>query len=242
MTKSASLLLALLLLAGTAGAQTPVQSFAAGETLDYNLTWLAVSGGTMTMTIGPSGADRYRITSIASSSSSIARLFKFRDEIETYVARDDFSTLDYHKHLDERGKVKEDRTTIDETRKVATRVRPNKPNTTIAVTPPIFDPLSLVYHLRTLDLTPGKVHRFTVIADGKVYTLVATVTGRETVKTESGTYKTVNVEPRMLAGGLFRDEDSKMTISYTDDARHLPVRIRTEVKVGTIIATLKGVR
>ena len=33
----------------------------------------------------------------------------------------------------------------------------------------------------------------------------------------------------MSAGGLFADEDSKLTIWYSDDARHLPVRVRSDV-------------
>jgi hypothetical protein len=106
----------------------------------------------------------------------------------------------------------------------------------------VFDPLSLLYHLRELDLTPGKTHRFAVFADGKIYTLEANVTGRRRLETPAGTFNTVIVEPKMQGGGVFRDEDANLTIWYTDDARHIPVRIRSEVKVGTITATLRAIR
>ena len=61
--------------------------FVAGETLDYELTWVGVSGGGLRLTIGPLPNDplHYRITSVAKSSSSLAFLFKVRDQIESIV-------------------------------------------------------------------------------------------------------------------------------------------------------------
>jgi hypothetical protein len=214
-----------------------------GETLDYNLTWLSIIGGKLRTTIAlvPNDRQRIRLTFSARSSSSFAFIYKVRDQIESIVNREDFSTLRYEKHLREGGKTKDDTTTIDERRRIATRRRPGKDTEEISVTKPIFDPLSLVYHLRDLDLTPGRTHSFTVFADGKIYTLVAKVTGRQTLETPAGTFHTVIVEPKMQGGGIFRDEDASLTIWYTDDARHIPVRIRSEVKVGTITANLRRI-
>lgn len=222
----------------------PDDSFNAGETLDFDLTWLGITGGALRMTIAPQPSDptHYRLTSIAKSKGTFARIFSVRDEIVSYVNLSDFSTIRYEKHLNERGRRKDDITIIDEHRRIATRRRPGKQTQEISVTKPVFDPLSLVYHLRRLELTPGKVHHFNVFADGKLYTLAANVTGRERMETPAGTFDTVSVEPKMQSGGLFRDENSRMTIWYTDDARHIPVRIRSEVKVGTINALLRSVR
>jgi Protein of unknown function (DUF3108) len=44
----------------------------------------------------------------------------------------------------------------------------------------------------------------------------------------------------MIRGGLFRGEGT-LTIWYTDDARHTPVRIRSELKVGSITANLRAI-
>jgi hypothetical protein len=216
--------------------------FVAGETLDYELSWVALTGGAMRMTIGPLPNDpaHFRITSIAKTSSSIAFLIKVRDYIESIVNRDDLSTIRYEKHLNERGRSKDDVTTIDERRKIATRRRPNHDTEEIVVPKPVFDPLSLVYHLRELPLQPGTVQRFNVFADGKLYLLEAKITHTETIGTPAGTFHTVVVEPKMLAGGLFRDEGD-LTIWFTDDARHIPVRIKSDLKVGSITANLRAV-
>lgn len=244
MKRAAAVLLALFL-TGSLQAANLDNVFAGGETIDFNLVWLGVTGGGMRMTIGPDPTNpyRYRITSIAQSSSSFGYIFKVRDAITSLVARDDFTTERYEKHLNERGKKKDDVTTIDPaTHTAATRVRPGKNTRVFPVTRPIFDPVSLVYHLRQFDLEPGSAPKFTVFADGKTYALEAQVTGRETIGTPLGTFKTVVVEPRMQGGGLFSDDDGKLTIWFSDDERRIPVRIRTDLKVGSITASIKGVK
>ncbi len=231
-----SLLLAAIIAATvTAVPPTPVeQRFIDGETLDYNISWLKITGGTARMTISPEGDDSFRITSVARSSPSFSRFFKVRDEIETTVARNDFSTLRYVKRLDEDGDKHEEVTVIEEG--VATRTRRKVKKT--RVPRPVFDPISVIYQLRTRDLTPGKSHDFELIADGKLYTVHARVVRKEKVQTAAGTFDCVRVEPEMASGGVAREE--RLFIWYTDDERKLPVRIRTEIKVGAITATLRG--
>ena len=220
-----------------ASVASPVDSlFQRGETLDYDLTWLALTGGRARMTISPQlgDASNYRITSIAQSSSTFARIYKVRDEIESVVQRANFTSLRYHKNLREGSNRKEDTTVFSN----GTATRKGKQ---YAVPTPVFDPLSLLYYMRTQPLLPGHELRYTVFADKKIYDVIARVIRRETITTPAGRFDTVVVEPEMHAGGIFRDEDSKLTIWYSDDDRHLIVRLRSDVKIGSITATLRGV-
>ncbi|HUR79625.1 MAG TPA: DUF3108 domain-containing protein, partial [Thermoanaerobaculia bacterium] len=165
---------------------------------------------------------------------TFSRFFKVRDQIETTVAKNDFSTVRYVKRLDEDGDKIEEVTTIDDG--IATRKR-LKIKTT-KVPRPVFDPISVIYLLRTRDLAIGKVHDFDLIADGKLYTVHARVVRKEKVQTPAGTFNCVRVEPQMMSAGVEREE--RLFIWYTDDERRLPVRIRTEIKVGAITASLRG--
>lgn len=215
---------------------TTGQSFTTeGETLDYTVQWMKITGGTARMTIAPAG-DTYRITSVAKSSGGFSRLVKVRDEIETTVAKSDFSTLRYVKRLDERGDKIEEVTTIEEG--IATRKR--KKVKKVPVPRPVFDPISVIYYMRTLDLSLGRTYDFTLISDGKVYTVHAKVVRREKVQTAAGSFNTVVVEPQMTSGGVEREE--KLYLWYSEDERHIPVRIRTEVKFGSVTATLRGIQ
>ena len=230
-------LLAAIIAATVSAAPAPQvrQKFIEGETLDYNIAWLKITGGTARMTIAPNGDGAYRITSVAKSSPSFSRIFKVRDEIETTVSRDDFSTLRYVKRLDEEGDKIEEVTTIEDG--LATRKR--RKVRTVRVPRPVYDPISVIYQLRTRDLAVGRVHDFDLIADGKLYTVHAKVVRKEKVQTPAGTFDCVRVEPQMISGGVERQE--KLFIWYTDDERRIPVRIRTEVKFGAVTATLRGV-
>lgn len=233
-----------ILLAAPAATPVDVEEYTKGETLDYDLTWLHIVGGSIRMTIAPSGTDRFRITSIAASDSDFERIYKVRDQIESQVLRDSFSTVSYEKTLNENGKLKEDDTVIDPVTRNASRRKGEKERAFhVNPPPPYLDPLSVLYRLRMLDLTPGKVYTFTVYADGNVYEMTATVRkDRETVKTAAGTFNCVSVEPKMSGrGGLFRDDNSRMIFWYTDNNLHVPVRIRSELKFGSITATLRAV-
>jgi hypothetical protein len=212
-----------------------VESFRQGETLDYNIAWLRITGGTARMTIAPLDEQRYRITSVAKSSSGFSRIFSVHDQIETIVARNDFSTLKYTKRLNEEGDQTLEVTTVEDG--IATRVR--KKVKKVSVPRPVYDPISVIYLLRTIDMTVGKTHEMTLVADGKVYSVHARVVRREAVQTPAGKFNTVMVEPEMESGGVEREE--KLYIWYSDDPRHLPVRIRTEVKFGSVTANLRAV-
>jgi len=228
--------LAATVVAATLLVQGPVvQSFNQGETLDYNVAWLRITGGTARMTIAPLDADRYRITSTAKSSPGFSRIYDVHDAIETIVARSDFSTLKYTKRLNEEDDQMVEVTTVENG--VATRVR--KKVKSVRVPRPVYDPISVIYFLRTLDLTIGKKYEMNVVADAKLYNVHARVLRREKVKTPAGTFNTVLVEPRMEIGGKEREE--KLLIWYTEDARRWPVRIKSDVKFGSVTASLRAV-
>jgi hypothetical protein len=216
------------------------QAFANGETLDYSLSWLRITAGHARMTIAPSVEDpsRYRMTSVGRSSSRFSRIFRVRDELETLADRQTFGTVQYRKKLDEQGRLKDELTTV--ANGIASRTTATKTKKTL-VPVPVFDPVSLIHRLRMLDLTVGRTHTLPVLADGKLYSVTARVTGRETLATEAGTFRCVIIEPVMHATNNDA-RDSHLWIWYSDDERRLPVRIRTEVNAGTITATLRNVQ
>lgn len=229
-----NLLLAALFAAAFVVTSPAVPAFNEGETLDYNVAWLRITGGTARMTIAAQG-DAYRITSVAKSSSGFSRIFSVHDQIETIVAKSDFSTLKYTKRLDEDGDTSLEVTTVDDG--VATRVRKKIKKTNVPR--PVYDPISVIYLMRTFELAPGRAFEFTLVADGKLYNVHARVIRRETITTPAGKFNTLVVEPRMESGGIEREE--KLNVWYSDDPRHLPVRIRTDVKFGSVTVNLRAV-
>lgn len=209
--------------------------FEKGETLHFSLSWLGMTGGQARMRVDPRPDGHIRIESIAVSSSVFAKIYPVRDEIESLVTASSFSTVRFRKTLNERNRRKNELTVIDPARQVALRKGEEIP-----VPGQVFDPLSTIYYLRTLDLTPGRKHYFTLLADGKVYTLQADVLRREKIRTPAGSFKTVVVEPKMRHGGIFGDENNRLVIWFSDDERRIPVRIRSYLAVGNITASLQS--
>ncbi len=214
------------------------RAFTEGEVLDLQLSWLRIVGGSGTMRIGPVGEDSFRMTSVAKSEGVLGRLYPIHDSLESTVDAETFSTTRYRKVLDERNrKKKEELTTIDPEEGIARRKGDEIP-----VPTPVFDPVSVIYYLRTLALDPGSQYTFSIIADGKVYDVKASVVKRETVETPAGWFRTVVVEPKMHRKGPADGDDKSMTLWFTDDERHLPVRIRSSFSAGSITASLRGYR
>ena len=155
-----------------AAAATPAVDpiFVNGETLDYSLTWLKLSGGSARFTIGlaPGAPDRFRITSVAQTSSGFARIYRVRDQLVSLVDRVMFTTIQYEKHLREGSSKKEDITTVDRAHGLIVRKRAGKPDKVVHTTEPVFDPISLIYQFRRLDLRPGAHVHFMVTGDGKL--------------------------------------------------------------------------
>lgn len=210
--------------------------FRDGERIEYSLSWLGVVGGSALMTVVPQG-EVIRIDSVAKSEGAIGKLYPVRDVIRSLITRADFSTLRFEKTLNERGRSKRELTELDP--KSGTGKRKGKQFTYQA---PVLDPLSTIYYLRTLDLTPGSRHTMRLLADGKDYEIEAIVLRRENLVIDGTTFDTWLVEPKMTRGGIFRDENNRLLIWFTADERRVPVRIRSELEFGNITATLRKSR
>jgi hypothetical protein len=210
--------------------------FTDGERIEYSLSWLGVVGGSAVMTVDPRG-EVIRIDSIAKSEGAIGRMYPVRDVIRSLITRADFSTIRFEKTLNERGRHKKELTELDP--RTGTGKRKGEEFT---YTAPILDPLSSIYYIRTLDLTPGKRHTMRLLADGDEYEIEAIVLRRENLKIDGMTFDTWLVEPKMTKGGIFRDESNRLLIWFTADARRVPIRIRSELEFGNITATLRRSR
>jgi len=61
--------------------------------------------------------------------------------------------------------------------------------------------------------------------------------GKETINTEFGKIECLKYIPSTVAGNFFKNEDD-MTIWFTDDTHHIPVRLRLNLIVGSITGDL----
>lgn len=93
-----------------------------------------------------------------------------------------------------------------------------------------LDDISFLYYARTLPLRPGDTYRLNRYFKEDGNPVVLQVLRRDTVKVPAGTFPTIVVRPIIKTKGLF-SEGGEAEVYLSDDARRVPVMIRTRVPV-----------
>ena len=98
-----------------------------------------------------------------------------------------------------------------------------------------FDLLSALYRVRSLPLTDRSSYLITVQHEGEQYRAEVKVIGRELIKTNVGSFNTI-----IARVNVKNSRDYNIQVYFSDDERHVPVRIVAEVQAGEIRADLAG--
>jgi Protein of unknown function (DUF3108) len=209
-----------------------------GERLVYALSWFSIAGGQMTLQASREMPfdDRpaYRLELSAISNDFISNFFVVRETVVSWIDARTFESLRYEKHSIEGKHARDELIEFDHATHMARRG-----DRMIPFEGPVFDSLSSVYYLRTLDLSRADQVHFEVVSGKHAYPLVVSIEGHERVKTPAGIFHTIRVEPRMENDSLFKSGEN-LRLWLTDDARRIPVMIRSKLKFGTLTARLSS--
>lgn len=100
----------------------------------------------------------------------------------------------------------------------------------------ILDMVTALYKVRRIDrkkIKEGDVVKINTYFDDELFPFDITFRGKETIRTRMGTYKCLKFVPKVGTGRIFESEDD-MTIWVSDDPNLLPVRVKFDLKVGSI--------
>jgi len=139
----------------------------------------------------------------------------------------------FEKHTVEGKRVKDELTEFDYEKGVAKQ----EGGDPVPLMEATLDSLSSVYYLRTLKLDGQKPIPLQVFSR-EPRVLQVEIQGRETIVVPAGTFPTIRVEPRSTGSGLM---GKNLVLWLTDDARKIPVQIRSKLKVGTLVGKLKAI-
>jgi len=96
-----------------------------------------------------------------------------------------------------------------------------------------FDLLSALYRVRSLPLTDRSSYLLTVQHEGQQYRAEVKVVGRELIKTNVGSFNTIVTQVIVKKSGRYN-----LDMYFSDDERHVPIRIVADVGAGEIRADL----
>ena len=112
----------------------------------------------------------------------------------------------------------------------------------------IQDLVSAYYFLRnnyqTNTIQKGDVVKLNIFFDAETFLFKLKFLGRETIKTKFGKVKCLKFRPYVMAGRIFKEEES-LTLWVTADRNKLPIKIKADLSVGSLradLVALKGLK
>lgn len=216
-----------------------------GEQLKYGIYYAFVKAGTAYIRnrgvadIG--GRPAYLIQTTAFSASVIDAFFKVRDINQSWLDAQTFYSRGYGQSVRE-GNYKRDEWVIFDPAnrryygQIQKKEAPREISGTLGTD--VTDFLTALYYVRAQKLEPGKDIVFDIINREKQYPLIVKVHGRERIKTPAGNFDCIKVEPQLRGEGIFVAKGKSLTVWLTDDAYRMPVKMKTEVFIGSVSATL----
>jgi hypothetical protein len=99
----------------------------------------------------------------------------------------------------------------------------------------------MIYYARSIDFAnfkPNEEILISIILDNEVHNRKITYLGKETLKTDLGTFKCIKFKPTLIAGTIFKEGDA-MTVWVTDNENRIPVKVETPILIGTVKVYLK---
>ena len=173
------------------------------------------------------------ITSTIKTNSFLSRFYKVHDVVKIWSNKDDFTLIKIEKdvnegsyHLDYSAHVTEDLKLVSAKKMIQLESK-------------VYDPISAIFMLRKQPLTEGDSYKFTTVENGIIQKVNVMVGGIEKVSVPAGKFNTRQIIPISADGVPLFKHDGKMKVWYSDDERHLPVKMEQKTNVGTLILKLK---
>jgi hypothetical protein len=225
-------------------AETP--PFKTGEKLHYSVYLGEFPVGEVFFVILPMAEintlPAYHFFMTTKTSPLLDSLFMLADRVDAYADSAMKHALLYKEH-DGSAAEQDITVTFDWKKREAHYCIGKKKFRPTALLPGSFDPLSILYALRLLDLK-GKKEVAKPVSDGLHCAVArAKVLGEQKVRVPSGTYNTYIVQPLLAEfSAVFKNiSAAKVKLWISADARRLPVKIVCESPVGSLMAELTAV-
>lgn len=231
-------------LAGEARIHPPATKYAypEGQTFVYKGEWRIWTAGTATLRLQRAG-EQMKVLASADDVGIVARLFPVHDGFESIFNPKTFCSVQLTKHTEEGFRKRETVIKFDPLKKKSlleeTNLKTNeKKHQENDIPGCVTDVIAGMFYGASLPLHNNDVYYFPLNDGGRTSNVKLTVEGRETIKTDAGTFNTVRVSPEADAT-LMRK--GKVWLWYTDDDKHTLVQMKGKLFWGTLVLSLKKI-
>jgi hypothetical protein len=171
--------------------------------------------------------------------TGLARLFfKVEDHYESYFGQKDGLPRWFIRDINEGGYTKDLEIRFDHEKKVAhVNDKKKKKKSSFAINENVQDLISAFYYLRnfydTSSLKEGEDIYLNMFFDQENYLFKLRFLGRETIETAFGKVRCLKLRPFVQSSRVFSEQES-VTLWVSDDQNKIPLKIRADLRVGSI--------
>ena len=228
-----------------------VWSFNSGEELYYDVVYnwgfIWVKAGKVNFKAKKEYFEGRKVFHFSGTGVSLKKydwIFTVRDYYHSYANISDLKPIKYTRNTSEGKQKTNNKYRFDyKNRKVYTNTQNTQKKRkldTLKLQTCLFDIMTAVYYVRTLDLAKYKVDEkipIKMIVDNEIYNLYGRYLGKETLKTrDKKEYKCLKFSIMLVEGTMFKGgEDLKVWVS--DDNNRVPILVEAKILVGSVKAT-----
>ncbi len=186
------------------------------------------------------GRMTYHMVGTGQSAGMVHWFFPTKDKYETYIDQKTLLPLRFVRDVNENGYIIKQNIKFDRNANTAVDYELKK-DTVFSMPPNVHDIFSAFYFARALDvrnIKEGDIIDIPVFLDQEMFPLKIKFVRRERIKTAFGKIVCLKFVPVVQQGRVFKDEDD-MFLWISDDYNHIPIRIQSELLVGSIKMDLK---
>jgi hypothetical protein len=221
-------------------------AFQTGEWFRFKMSYSGFwKAGNATLTVKDSeveGKPVYHVIGKGWTTGAIKWFFKVEDRYESYFDKTKLLPYKFVRNIDEGGHTKDIEIIFDqENNKAYINNKKHNKKSVVVTNPNIQDMVSTFYYLRNninvLTLKIGDEIKSDMFFDGENYGFKLKYLGQEIIDTEFGKINTLKFRPYVMAGRVFKEEES-LTLWVSNDKNKMPLRIKADLAIGSLRADL----
>ena len=223
-------------------------AFQDGEWFKFKMSYSGwLKAGNATLTVNETRLDErdvYHVVGKGWTTGAIKWFFKVEDLYESYFDKNSNLPYKFIRKIDEGGHTKDIEIVFNqETREAKVNNKKRKKVSTIATKANVQDMVSAFYYLRnnyeTDKIEVGDEVKLNMFFDEENYLFRLKFLGRETIKTKFGRIETLKFRPYVLAGRVFKEQES-LTLWVSADENKIPLKVKADLAVGSLRADLEA--
>jgi hypothetical protein len=245
--KKTKLIIALFFFVLSVSAQEK-NAFQEGEWFKFRMSYSGfLKAGNATLEVKESrlnGKEVFHVIGKGWTSGAIKWFFKVKYRYESYIDKNTGMPYKFIRQIDEGGHTKDIEIQFDHAASMAhVNNKKDKTNASFSIEENVQDMVSAFYYLRnnyrTESIKEGDVVSLNMFFDEENFNFRLKFLGREELSTSFGTIKTLKFRPYVMAGRVFKEQES-LTLWVSADDNKIPLRIQADLAVGSLRADLEA--